>query len=204
MSTSTGTKDTASPDHEDEGAPRVSEQEARQVAEEAREHTWRRPSFAKELYLGRFDLDLVHPHPRPEPEDEARGEAFLERLREVTSTMDGARIERDARIPDEDIRALADIGTFGMKIPTEYGGLGLTMQSYARALVLIGSVHPSLGAHDLGPPVDRRPGAGQARRDPRAEGTLPSPVRRRCHLGVPAHRAGRRVGPGPHGDARRR
>ena len=146
MSTSTGTKDTASPDHEDEGAPRVSEQEARQVAEEAREHTWRRPSFAKELYLGRFDLDLVHPHPRPEPEDEARGEAFLERLREVTSTMDGARIERDARIPDEDIRALADIGTFGMKIPTEYGGLGLTMQSYARALVLIGSVHPSLGA----------------------------------------------------------
>ncbi len=43
--------------------------------------------------------------------------------------MDGARIERDARIPDEDLRALADIGTFGMKIPTEYGGLGLTMRS---------------------------------------------------------------------------
>ena len=143
--TGTGTTGSGRPG-DDAGAPRVSEREAREVAEEARESTWRRPSFAKELYLGRFDLDLVHPHPRPDPEDEERGEAFLATLREVTATMDGARIERDARIPDEEIRALADIGTFGMKIPTQYGGLGLTMRSYARALVLIGSVHPSLGA----------------------------------------------------------
>ena len=103
-------------------------------------------SFAKELYLGRFDLDLVHPHPRPDPDDEARGEAFLARLREVCAGIDGARIEREARIPDEDVKALADIGAFGMKIPTEYGGLGLTMRSYGRALMLIGSVHPAFGA----------------------------------------------------------
>ena len=127
-------------------APRVSEREAREVAEEARESGWSRPSFAKELYLGRFDLDLIHPHPRPDPDDEARGEAFLARLREVCAGIDGARIEREARIPDEDIKALADIGAFGMKIPTEYGGLGLTMRSYGRALMLIGSVHPAFGA----------------------------------------------------------
>src|SRR5690242_13636253 len=83
--------------------------------EGARESGWTRPSFAKELYLGRFDLDLVHPHPRPDPDDEARGEAFLARLREVCATIDGARIEREAKIPDEDIKALADIGAFGMK-----------------------------------------------------------------------------------------
>jgi len=151
MSASTGTTRTDDPTG-DEGAgahpgtPRVSEREAREVAEEARESGWSRPSFAKELYLGRFDLDLVHPHPRPDPEDEARGEAFLTRLREVCAGIDGARIEREARIPDEDIRALADIGAFGMKIPTEYGGLGLTMRSYGRALMLVGSVHPAFGA----------------------------------------------------------
>ncbi len=33
-----------------------------------------------------------------------------------------------------------------MKIPTEYSGLGLTMRSYGRALLLIGSVHPAFGA----------------------------------------------------------
>jgi hypothetical protein len=107
-----------------------SERESRAVAEAARESTWERPSFAKGLYLGHLDLDLVHPHPRATPEDEARGEEFLARLREVCAGIDGARIEREALIPDEDIARLAEIGTFGMKIPREYGGLGLTFSAY--------------------------------------------------------------------------
>ena len=44
---------------------KVTEKEARAVAEAARDTAWTRPSFAKELFLGRFQLDLVHPHPRP-------------------------------------------------------------------------------------------------------------------------------------------
>ena len=59
----------------------VSEQESRAVAEAARETEWRKPCFAKELFLGRFRLDLVHPHPQAEREDAARGEEFLDRLR---------------------------------------------------------------------------------------------------------------------------
>lgn len=120
--------------------------EARQVAEEARETRWERPSFAKELYLGRFDLDLIHPHPRSAPEDEARGEEFLTRLRQVCETFDGELVEREARIPDEYLRQLADLGAFGMKIPREYGGLGLTTTYYGRALMVAGSVHASIGA----------------------------------------------------------
>ena len=41
-----------------------SEKRAREVAEHAREAEWRQPSFGKELFLGRLQLDLVHPHPR--------------------------------------------------------------------------------------------------------------------------------------------
>ena len=124
----------------------ATERESRAVAEAAREKGWERPSFAKGLYLGRFDLDLVHPHPRADPADDARGDEFLTRMREVCSQIDGARIEREAQIPDEDVKALADVGAFGMKIPREYGGLGLTMSSYGKALMLASSAHPSLGA----------------------------------------------------------
>ena len=125
--------------------PKVTEKEARAVAEEARESGWNKPSFAKELYLGRFRLDLVHPHPRPTPEAAGRADKFLTELRAYCETLDGAVIEREARIPDEYVKGLAELGCFGVKIPEEYGGLGLTQVAYNQALMLVGSVHSTLG-----------------------------------------------------------
>lgn len=125
---------------------RVDEKMARQVAEAAREKAWERPSFAKGLYMGNFNWALIHPHPLADSEDAARGAAFLVQLRDVLSGIDPAVIERDARIPDEYIAMLRDMGAFGMKIPVEYGGVGLTQTDYGRALVLVGSLSPSLGA----------------------------------------------------------
>jgi alkylation response protein AidB-like acyl-CoA dehydrogenase len=124
----------------------ASEREARELAEAARDIAYTRPSFAKELYLGKFDLPLIHPHPRGEGEDVAEGDAFLEQLEAYCRTMDGRTIERDAKIPDDYVKALADLGVFGIKIPKKYGGLGLSMLQYGRALMLVGSIHPSLGA----------------------------------------------------------
>ncbi len=125
----------------------VSEQQARQVAEQARETQWRQPSFGKELFLGRLRLDLVHPHPSGSAEAAKRGEAFLDKLRDFCeSQIDAAVIERDAQIPDKVVRGLKELGAFGMKIATEYGGVGLSQVYYNKALALVGSVHPSLGA----------------------------------------------------------
>ncbi|NEC49418.1 acyl-CoA dehydrogenase [Actinospica acidiphila] len=127
--------------------PTVTEREARQVAEAAREQDWRKPSFAKELFLGRFRLDLIHPHPLPADEDVRRGEEFLARLRDFCETkVDGALIEREARIPDEVINGLKELGALGMKIDTKYGGLGLTQVYYNKALALVGSASPAIGA----------------------------------------------------------
>ncbi|MDN3294186.1 acyl-CoA dehydrogenase family protein [Streptomyces ficellus] len=129
------------------GKPKVSEREARQVAEAAREQDWRKPSFAKELFLGRFRLDLIHPHPLPATEHVQRGEEFLAKLRDFCETkIDGALIEREARIPDSVIDGLKEIGALGMKIDTKYGGLGLTQVYYNKALALAGSVSPAVGA----------------------------------------------------------
>ncbi|MCE4948356.1 acyl-CoA dehydrogenase family protein [Streptomyces albulus] len=125
----------------------VSEREARQVAEAAREQDWHKPSFAKELFLGRFRLDLIHPHPTPSVDDVRRGEKFLATLRAFCETqVDGARIERDGRIPDETVRGLKEMGALGMKIDPKYGGLGLTQVYYNRALALAGSASPAIGA----------------------------------------------------------
>ncbi|MFJ1656197.1 acyl-CoA dehydrogenase family protein [Streptomyces sp. NPDC088337] len=127
--------------------PTVTEREARQVAEAAREQDWHRPSFAKELFLGRFRLDLIHPHPLPAADDVQRGEEFLAKLRDFCETkIDSARIERDARIPDEVVTGLKELGALGMKIDTKYGGLGLTQVYYNKALALAGSASPAIGA----------------------------------------------------------
>ncbi|MGW7432953.1 acyl-CoA dehydrogenase family protein [Streptomyces sp. NPDC054861] len=127
--------------------PKVTEREARQVAEAAREQDWRKPSFAKELFLGRFRLDLIHPHPMPAQEDVRRGEAFLAKLKDFCETrIDGRLIEREARIPDEVVAGLKELGALGMKIDPKYGGLGLTQVYYNRALALVGTASPALGA----------------------------------------------------------
>ncbi len=126
--------------------PTAGERKAREVAEAAREAQWTRPSFAKGLYLGTFDVGLIHPYPTPDPEAAARGTEFLAALTEVCRTIDGRAIERDDHIADEVIDALRHVGAFGMKIPRRYGGLELSLVDYGRALMLVSTVHPSLGA----------------------------------------------------------
>src|ERR687894_1319587 len=126
-------------------ATNVTEKEARQVAEAARETEWKLPSFGKELYLGNFRLDLIHPQPQQDAAAVEKGEKFLATLREFLETkVDPLQIERDARIPDHVVQGLKDLGALGMKVSEEYGGLGLSQVYYNRALALAGSSHAAL------------------------------------------------------------
>jgi alkylation response protein AidB-like acyl-CoA dehydrogenase len=129
----------------DSGA-QIDEKQARKVAEEARESEWRKPSFGKELFLGRLRLDLIDPWPQPDPERTAKAEEFIGKLRAYLPEVDGGQIERDARIPDEVLRGLAGLGAFGMKIDDKYGGLGLSNLYYCKSLMLVGSVSPTASA----------------------------------------------------------
>jgi alkylation response protein AidB-like acyl-CoA dehydrogenase len=123
----------------------VSEREARQVAEAAREQEWKLPSFGKELFLGNFRLDLIHPQPRLDAAATAKGERFLATLKDfLENEVDPLQIERDAKIPDAVVDGLKRIGAMGMKVAESYGGLGLSQIYYNRALAMAGVWHAAL------------------------------------------------------------
>ena len=124
----------------------ATEQEARDVAEGARETEWEHPSFVRELFLGRFRLDLIHPHPARDPAEEARAKPFMDKLRDVLQRADSDAIDREGEIPESVVQELRDIGAFGIKIPKEYGGLGLSQVSYVRAMAMVTSTDGSLTA----------------------------------------------------------
>jgi len=126
-------------------ATHVSEHEARAVAEASRETAWTAPSFVRELFLGTLDLRLIHPHPEPDAEEQRRGAEFIAKLeRFLRDEVDGEQIEQDARIPDPVIEGLRRLGAFGIKIPHQYGGLGLSQYTYGHAMALCGSVSSAL------------------------------------------------------------
>src|SRR5213596_1340878 len=124
----------------------VSAAEARDVAEAAREAEWAAPSFVRDLFLGSLRLDLIHPYPEQDPAEVARAKPFLDQLERLLRTVDADRIDREGEIPKEVIAALRTMGAFGIKIPREYGGLGLSQLSYMKAMELVSSVDGSLTA----------------------------------------------------------
>jgi len=130
-------------------APRrkVTAEEARDVAEAAREQEWAAPSFVRELFLGTLRMDLIHPYPEQDPAEIARAKPFLDSLeRFLREKVDSDRIDREGEIPEEVIDELRQLGAFGIKIPREYGGLGLSQLSYMKAIELVSSIDGSLTA----------------------------------------------------------
>ena len=124
----------------------VTELEAREVVEAAREKEWTAPSFVRGLFNGKLYLNLIHPFPAVSPEELERAKPFLEKIEAfMRANVDADEIERNSKIPDHIIKGLAELGAFGIKIPTEYGGLGLSQVSYNRAIALVSSWESSIG-----------------------------------------------------------
>ncbi len=119
--------------------------EARAISEAAREKDWKLPSFGKALYLGHFQPDLISPQPDLPLDAVEKGERFLAVLRTfLENEVDAQAIESEGRIPDEVVDGFKAIGALGMKVPEEYGGLGLSQVYYNRAMMLIGTCHSSV------------------------------------------------------------
>jgi alkylation response protein AidB-like acyl-CoA dehydrogenase len=129
------------------GRTAPSEQESREVAEAARETEWTAPSFVRELFLGNFRLDLIHPYPQQTAEDRAKTDAYIAKLRKfMVENVDSDAIDRTGHLPEEVVQGLRDLGAFGLKIPEEYGGIGLSQLGYGRTIGMVTSMDGNLTA----------------------------------------------------------
>lgn len=132
-------------------------EESRAVAEAARETEWNAPSFAAELFLGNFRPDLIEPYPFQSDEDRKVGDEYCARLRAfLEEHLDADAVDETREVPRKVLEGLAELGAFGMKIPKEYGGLGMSQVNYNRAIAEVAShcastavwlsAHQSIGA----------------------------------------------------------
>ena len=123
----------------------TSEEESRRVAEESRQTEWEGKGFLRDLFLGNFQLDVIHPFPKPPENPEF--EEFYANLRDfLRDEVDSAAIDQTGEYPQSVIDGLRRLGCFGIKVPKKYGGLGFTVSEYCRAMELIGSVDGNLVA----------------------------------------------------------
>src|SRR5205809_314186 len=121
--------------------------EALELAEASRDPLDDRGSFASNLFIGRYDFARIHPYPEQSSEDRAAGKEFLARLKEyLRENIDADEIDRTGEIPQKNIDDLFAMGAFGVKIPKQYGGLGLSQVNYGRAAMLLGSWDENLTA----------------------------------------------------------
>src|SRR3954464_13858432 len=120
---------------------------ALELAESSRDPLDEPGSFASNLFIGRFDFDRIFPYPIQTPEDKAAGEEFLAELKAyLHDNVDADEIDRTGEIPQKNIDDLFAMGAFAIKVPKQYGGLGLSQVNYGRAAMLLGSWDANLTA----------------------------------------------------------
>ena len=120
---------------------------ALELAESSRDPLDERGSFASNLFIGRYDFDRVFPWPKQSDEDRAAGEEFLAELKAyLHENVDADEIDRTGEIPQKNIDDLFAMGAFAIKVPKQYGGLGLSQVNYGRAAMLLGSWDANLTA----------------------------------------------------------
>jgi alkylation response protein AidB-like acyl-CoA dehydrogenase len=123
-----------------------------QVAEDSRELAWKSKSFTAGLYMGQLDLPAAFPFPRQDPADAAIGDEVCARVDAwLRENLDGEAIDREGALPPHVLRGLTELGLWAIKIPQEYGGLGLSQTNYMRVLATVGlhcgSTAATLSAH---------------------------------------------------------
>jgi acyl-CoA dehydrogenase family protein 9 len=101
------------------------------------------PSYGKALFSGVIADDLVFPYPRDE---DPAFDDWLEDLRRfLEAKVDADTFDREAAIPEGVIEGLAERGVFGLYVPREYDGLGLSQLRSARAMRAIVEHDAALG-----------------------------------------------------------
>lgn len=126
--------------------------EALELAEASRESQWCYPSFVREIFHGSLPWGLIFPFPMQSDTDKKIGDDYVSKIQDfLQKNLNPDEVDQTGQIPDNVIKGLIDLGAFAMKIPKEYGGLGLSQVNYNRVIHMIasycGSTAVVLSAH---------------------------------------------------------
>ncbi|CAM9866454.1 unnamed protein product [Chrysoparadoxa australica] len=104
------------------------------------------------FFYGEVDESIVFPYPHFSEEQVEIAKEFTSAIRKFgEDNIDGEKMDHEAKIPDEIIQGLAELGLCGLGVPEELGGMGLDYTLYSRVFAEVGSFDGSLatflGAH---------------------------------------------------------
>lgn len=110
-------------------------------------------SPAKALFLGNILEDLIFPYPKISSDEKETLGLVLESIEKFMADKDEMFRAFDVKgeQSDEYLDSLKELGLFGVLIPEEYGGIGLSNSGYSRVLQQTGrfdaSTSLTIGAH---------------------------------------------------------
>jgi hypothetical protein len=125
---------------------------AMEVAESARDTQSEKSSFGRDLFMGQFRPELLYPFPQQSRDDEVVGDRLISEVSDyLKENLDPEQVDEQRTVPQEVIDTMAKMGLFALKVPKEYGGLGLSQVNYNRLMAAVasycGSTAVLLSAH---------------------------------------------------------
>ena len=123
-------------------------------------------SFMKSVFYGVIPEELIFPYPEAGKEERENTSMILDSVRRYfAANVDAAKIDREHAIPPEVMDGLKALGLFGLQIPTDHDGIGLSATAYARVMQevggLDGSIAVTLGAQPRGVALEIAPVRGE-------------------------------------------
>lgn len=113
--------------------------QALDVIESARDQ-YKYPSFGAQLFTGGFDAKLLHPFPKQTEEDRKIGDAVIDPfIAFLKDNLNPEEVDATREIPKKVIDEMKKMGIFALKVPKEYGGLGLSQTNYCRLVMKVAS-----------------------------------------------------------------
>ncbi|MCG6980852.1 MAG: acyl-CoA dehydrogenase family protein [Deltaproteobacteria bacterium] len=114
-------------------------------------------NFLTNIYFGILDMERFHSFRDLEEDDKSR--EIIEKYKKITERYPSSYLEEEETIPADLMEELKKIGFFGLNLPEEYGGVGLSLRQYLKvvevltgsdlALALISLAHISIGCKGI-------------------------------------------------------
>lgn len=109
-------------------------------------------SIAAQFFYGLIDEDYLFPYPSLSEEDKSFGQDIIDAVNKYfKKNIDSQKMDEEAKIPENILKELGEMGLFGLGVSEQYGGMNLNYSLYARVFGEISkydaSIATMLGAH---------------------------------------------------------